>query len=131
MRQNIGYCDGGDAARRNCGEEMGPQPAVDCRFLALVLYVYCQASTLFITEGDMRSWVKILAVVLICLIGIGIYRGWFSVSRSNPEPVGDKVNVTVTVDKAKMKSDIKKAEEKIEEKVEKIEGKLESKESEK
>jgi hypothetical protein len=77
----------------------------------------------------MRSLIKVLAVLLVCLIGIGIYRGWFSVSRSNPEPAGDKVDVTVSVDKAKMKSDIKRAEGKVEREVKELEGELKTKDT--
>ena len=60
----------------------------------------------------MRSLIKLLVVLVLCLVGIGFYLGWFNVSRPNPGTEGSKVNVNVTVDKDKMKSDVKKAEEK-------------------
>ena len=59
----------------------------------------------------MRSLIKLLVVLLICLVGIGIYRGWFTMSTPPPNADGDKVNFSV--DKGKVKADIKKAEEKI------------------
>jgi hypothetical protein len=61
----------------------------------------------------MRSLFKLLIVLLICVVAIGFYRGWFSVSRSHPNPEDNKVNVNVSVDKAKMKSDVKEAEQKV------------------
>lgn len=76
----------------------------------------------------MRSLVKLLVVFLICLVGIGLYRGWFSLSRSNPDTEGNKVNVNVSVDKAKMKSDIRKVEGKVKEEVKELEGKAKAKE---
>jgi hypothetical protein len=77
----------------------------------------------------MRSWIKVLAVVLICLVAIGFYRGWFSVSSSHSEPDGRKVDVDLTVDKGKMKSDIRKAERKVGKEVKEVEGELKPKEA--
>ncbi len=65
----------------------------------------------------MRSLIKPAALFLVCLIGIGFYLGWFSLSNSNPDPEGDKVNFNLSVDKEKIKSDIKKVEGKVEGKV--------------
>lgn len=77
----------------------------------------------------MLSWIKSLAVLLICLIGVGFCLGWFSLSKpSTPDAEGNKVNVTVSVDKEKIKSDVKKVEQKIEERIEKFEGKDKAKE---
>jgi hypothetical protein len=73
-------------------------------------------------EPIMRSLLKLLIVLLICLAAIGLYRGWFTLSRPSPDTESNKVNVNVSVDKGKMKSDIKKAEEKIEEEVKELEG---------
>jgi len=77
----------------------------------------------------MRSLIKVLAVLVICLVGIGFYRGWFSLSSSRPQTDGDKVNVNLTVDKGKMKSDVKRAEGKVEKEVKEIEGDLKVKET--
>ena len=65
----------------------------------------------------MRSLIKPAALFLVCLIGIGFYLGWFSLSNSNPDPESDKVNFNLSVDKEKIKSDIKKMEGKVEGKV--------------
>ena len=77
----------------------------------------------------MRSLIKLLAVLVICLVGIGFYLGWFNVSRPNPGTEGNKVNVNLSVDKDKMKSDVKKAEEKVKEEVRELEGKVKAKEA--
>ncbi len=76
----------------------------------------------------MRSLIKLLVVLLICLVGIGFYRGWFSLSNSTPDKEGNKVNVNVSVDKGKMKSDVKKAEEKVKGGIEKLEDTVKAKE---
>jgi hypothetical protein len=72
----------------------------------------------------MRSLIKLLVGLFICLIGIGLVRGWFSFSRSKPEPESNKVNINVAIDRGKMRADIKRAEGKVEEEIEKFEGKL-------
>jgi hypothetical protein len=76
------------------------------------------AAFTFITmEGNMRSLIKPAALFLVLLVGVGLYLGWFSVTRSKPDAESDKTNINVSVDKAKMKSDIKKARGKVRERV--------------
>ena len=76
------------------------------------------AAFTFITmEGDMRSLIKPAALFLVLLVGVGLYLGWFSVTRSKPDAESDNTNINVSVDKAKMKSDIKKARGKVRERV--------------
>jgi cell division septal protein FtsQ len=79
----------------------------------------------------MRSLIKVLAVLLICLVAVGLYRGWFSLSSSKPDAQGDKVNVNVnlSVDKGKIKSDVKKAEGQVKEEIKQLEGKVKAKEA--
>ena len=61
--------------------------------------------------------IRWLSVLLVCLVGIGLYQGWFSLSSPSPDTESNKVNFNVSVDKSKMKSDVKKAGEKIKEEV--------------
>ncbi len=79
----------------------------------------------------MRSLIKLLVVLLICLIGFGFYRGWFTFSSSKPDARGNKVNVNVnvSVDKGKIKSDVKKAEGQVKEEIKELEGKVKAKEA--
>ncbi len=63
----------------------------------------------------MRSLIKLAFVLFIGFVAVGFYLGWFSLSKTKPEPNDDKVNINVSVDKAKMKSDFQKAEGKVEE----------------
>jgi hypothetical protein len=75
----------------------------------------------------MRSLIKLLVVLVICIIGIGIYRGWFSMSSSSPDTKGDRVNVNLSVDKGKVKADVKKAKEKVKGEIQELEGKTKAK----
>ncbi len=78
----------------------------------------------------MRLLIKLLVVLVICLVGIGLWQGWFGISRSpNPDANGNKVNVNVSVDKEKIKSDVKKAKEAVKEEVRNLEGKTKAKEA--
>jgi hypothetical protein len=52
-------------------------------------------------------------VLVVCLIAVGLYRGWFIVSRPAHEAGGDKINVNASVDVKKMRGDIEKVEKKI------------------
>lgn len=50
---------------------------------------------------------RIAVLAVLILGGIGLYRGWFTVSESRP--IGsDKVNVSVQVDRTKIRSDLGK-----------------------
>jgi hypothetical protein len=69
----------------------------------------------------MRGLVRWLLILVVCLVGIGLYRGWFTLSRQNAP--GDKVDIDVSVNKQKMKSDVQKVEKKVKEEVRKLEGK--------
>ena len=76
----------------------------------------------------MRSRFILLVVLLLCVVGIGFYRGWFSVSSPKPGTEGDKVNINLSVDKGKMKSDANKVETKVKEEINQLEGKAKAKE---
>jgi len=51
-----------------------------------------------------------LVVVVVCLLGVGFYRGWFAFS-TREEPLTHKVDIDLTVDTDKIKHDTKKAAE--------------------
>ena len=73
----------------------------------------------------MKTIFKLLIVLVICLVGIGIWRGWFSVSRTN-DAEQDKVNMSV--DKGKIKEDVQKAKQKVGEEVKEAVEKVKEKE---
>lgn len=52
----------------------------------------------------------VLAVLAICIIGIGFYRDWFVLSGKKAD-VGNKVKVGLTVDPDKAKEDVKSVKE--------------------
>lgn len=69
----------------------------------------------------MHYVIRLLAVFAVCFLGIGFHQGWFSLSRSEAEPNSGKMNVNLSVDKVKMKSDLQKAEQRIEKRIEQFE----------
>jgi len=52
----------------------------------------------------------VLLFLVAGVVGLGFYRGWFHVSSKGS---ADKSNVTLTVDKDKVKQDAKDAKEKV------------------
>jgi hypothetical protein len=65
------------------------------------------------TEFFMRNLIAVvLLVLLLCVVGFGFYRGWFSLSHSNPDMGSNKVNISLTVDPDKMKADTAMMKEK-------------------
>ena len=55
-------------------------------------------------------FVILLILIVGCVVGFGLYRGWFHVSSESP---ADKSSVTLTVDKDKIQQDKKQAREKV------------------
>lgn len=50
----------------------------------------------------MKALLIILAIVVLAVLGVGLYRGWFSFSSHNAK---GKSNVTLSVDKDKIETD--------------------------
>jgi len=55
---------------------------------------------------------KVLIVLVLCVVGLGFYRGWFAVSSHRGGAESNKVNINVTVDPDKVKEDAEKVKEK-------------------
>jgi len=55
----------------------------------------------------MKRLILVVMVLLVCVVGFGFYRGWFSLSSSHAGTGSDKVNISLTVDPDKMKADTK------------------------
>jgi hypothetical protein len=62
-------------------------------------------------EIVMKKLTLVVLVLLLCVIGFGFYRGWFTLSSSRPGAGSDKVNINLTVDPDKMKADTKMSKE--------------------
>jgi hypothetical protein len=60
----------------------------------------------------MKALFSLAVLLLIGIVAVGFYRGWFQVSTNNTE---NKSNATITVDKDKIRVDEGKAKEKVEE----------------
>lgn len=52
-----------------------------------------------------------LVVLVLCVVGIGFYRSWFTVTSPNSDTESHKVNVSVTVDPDKVKADAEAVKE--------------------
>ncbi len=51
--------------------------------------------------------------ILICVLIVGFFLGWFTINRSPTDPQSNKVNISVSVDKSKMGSDLQRVEQKV------------------
>jgi hypothetical protein len=70
---------------------------------------------------------RLLAFLALCLIGIGLYRGWFSFSKPQPDAQANKVDIRVSVDKGKMNADLGKVEKKFNEETKQFESRTNAK----
>jgi hypothetical protein len=52
-----------------------------------------------------RSTTSVLLVLLVCIVALGFYRGWFALSGRSSDPGSNKVNINLTVDRDKMQED--------------------------
>jgi hypothetical protein len=51
-----------------------------------------------------RTFSRLLLGLVLCVVGLGFYRGWFALSKSRPD-ASHKVNINLTVDPDKVKAD--------------------------
>jgi hypothetical protein len=59
------------------------------------------------------TFVMVLLVLILCVVGIGFYRGWFALSSNGPDTGSGKVNINLTVDPDKAKQDADKVKDKV------------------
>jgi hypothetical protein len=69
----------------------------------------------------MNRLLGVLVLLLACLAGLGFYRGWFRLSTDRTE---QKTDITVTVDRDKIRQDEEKAKEKMQDLEQKAKEKL-------
>jgi hypothetical protein len=61
----------------------------------------------------MFGMLRMAFTLLICILAVGFYLGWFSFTKAPPDPQSDKVNINVSVDKQKMGADLQTFEQKM------------------
>lgn len=54
-----------------------------------------------------------LVVLVLCVVGIGFYRGWFTVATPSADTEGSKVDVSLTVDPDKVRADAETVKEEV------------------
>jgi len=54
----------------------------------------------------MRKLIALIAITIL-VVGLGVYRGWFALSRPAADAGSNKVNINLSADTDKMKQDAK------------------------
>ena len=60
----------------------------------------------------MKMFATVLFVLILCVVGIGFYRGWFAMSSNGADTGDGKVNINLTMDPDKAKQDAEKMKDK-------------------
>ena len=60
----------------------------------------------------MRSLISVLVVLILCVAVVGFWRGWFTLSGPTRDGDGNKVNIELSVDPAKVEADAAQAKDK-------------------
>lgn len=53
----------------------------------------------------MRTLITVVVLLAICVAGVGLYRGWFTVSQPDSTPGSNEVNLQLKTDVDKIKAD--------------------------
>ncbi len=61
----------------------------------------------------MRTFISVLVVLILCVVAVGFYRGWFMLSGPTRDSDGNKVNIELSVDPDKVKADAAQAKGKV------------------
>jgi hypothetical protein len=70
----------------------------------------------------MKKLLAVLIVLVLLVIGVGFYRGWFSLSSPDADKGSNKVNINLTVDPDKLKADAEAVKKKTSELTDKVTG---------
>lgn len=62
----------------------------------------------------------VLLLLVVFVIGLGFYRGWFALSSPDADPGSQKVDVNLTVDRDKMQADVDAVKQSASETVDKV-----------
>ena len=68
----------------------------------------------------MFGLLRMAFTLLICVLAIGFYLGWLSFSKAPSDPQSNKVNINVSVDENKVRSDLQKAEQTLSQRIQDI-----------
>ena len=68
----------------------------------------------------MFGLLRLAMTLLICILAIGFYLGWFSFSPAPSDPQSNKVNINVSVDKNKVRTDLQKAEQTLNQRIQEM-----------
>ena len=58
------------------------------------------------------TFVKVLVVLVLCVVGVGFYRGWFALSSPTRDTESNKVNVNLSMDGDKVTEDVETVKDK-------------------
>ena len=58
------------------------------------------------------TFVKVLVVLVLCVVGLGFYRGWFALSSPTHDTESNKVNINLSMDGDKVKEDAETVKDK-------------------
>jgi hypothetical protein len=68
----------------------------------------------------MFSMLRVAFTLLICILIVGFYLGWFAVGKASRDPQTNKENINLSVDKNKMGKDLQTFEHKVAEGIQDI-----------
>jgi major membrane immunogen (membrane-anchored lipoprotein) len=60
----------------------------------------------------MKKLSVVLMVLVILVVGVGFYRGWFALSSENRDTENNKTDINLTVDRGKVKEDVQEVKDK-------------------
>lgn len=60
----------------------------------------------------MKKVLLLLSVVVVLVVGVGFYRGWFALSSQSRDTESNKVDMNLTLDRGKVKDDVEEVKDK-------------------
>jgi len=60
----------------------------------------------------MKKLFVVVTVLVILVVGVGFYRGWFALSSENRDTENNKTDINLTVDRGKVKEDVQEVKDK-------------------
>ena len=60
----------------------------------------------------MKTLMMVVLVLMLCVVGLGFYRGWFTLSSHSDEAGSNKVDINLTVDRDKVIQDAESVKKK-------------------